>query len=590
MSKDSSAEDLDEEIAQLEEELAELEGSDDSKEEKQRSLKDRVPFLGSSKSEEEDGEQEGDEEDTDSADQEEGDGGAVSRIMGRFKGGKDDQEETVEGGEEEQSDDEESYVGGSEDPLAQEDPPPEAPQDEEPTEEEEPPALEEEPMEAREEDTAPPVEPSAASKRESDRWVKTPDGWKRREAIEEPLTAEDDEEDDTGGARALLSRFKKGEDEPDGEPPEDAEDASPPEEPEDDEDEEKRRPILLAGGILLALLLIAAIGAAAIWLMGGGEALQAQLSSDAFEQDGILITATGAPIVFDASQSTGNVEAYAWDFGDGSTTTTEDATTTHTYQERGKYTVTITLEGTRASDQTTRDVRVVDAPEATPEILLEGTPVAEPGTVGNNVFLGDRVTLDATSSTTDEDQEITTYEWDVTGDGSPDATGAETTTTFDEPGAWEVQLTVTDDIGHTDTATAVVHVGDVHVFQNETMPAPSPGDEDQAQTHETSIDLARLGAQPVQIEAVLTYGTGNGDNGLIEPSLEADLDLRAISPDGTTYEAEGEDAGGEETLTLSSDEIDSLGAWAWEVTRDTESGLTGAVSEVEYTLVVHVRY
>lgn len=596
MSKDSSAEDLDEEIAQLEEELAELDASEGSKEEgeegEKRSLKDRVPFLGTSKDETEDDEADADDagEDADASDDE----GPVGRLMGRFR--SDDDEEAPE--EEQASDQAEP----DDDPTEETEPPSPPPEDDEPAQETTPPAAFDDDASptdeaAGDEGRSEPGGPQEAARRESDHWVKTSEGWERRRPGEEPL-AEDpgEEEGDEAGARALLSRFRNDtDDEPQEAPAGDPDDPPHPHEDDGDEDEEDedegRRPFLIAAWILLALLLIAALAAAAIFFTGAGEDIEAQLSSDAIEQDGVLVAATGAPILFDASDSTGTVEAYQWDFGDGTETTTQDATVTHTYEERGTYTVTTTVEGNRASDEATRDVRVVDAPEAAPNILLDGTPVVEPGEIGSNVFLGERVTLDASGSTADADQEITSYEWDVTGDGSPDTTGVETTTTFDEAGAWEVLLTVTDDVGHTGTATRVVHVGDVHRFENETMPAPSPGTEEQTETHETGIDMARLGVQPIQIEAVLTYGPGGEDEGPVDPSLEPDLDLSVTSPDGESYQAEDDEGtGGEESLTLTGGDIDSLGTWSWEVTRDVQGGLTGGVSEVEYTLVVHVYY
>lgn len=586
MSKDPSAEDLDEEIAQLEEELAELEGDEDaSSEGEKKSLKDRVPFLGSSKGDDED---ESPEEADETPEESDKDESPVSRLMGRFRSDDPDEDEAP---------DEEQTDAPLEDASAEESSPPtQRDESETPTEETQPPPV------VPDEPPSPPESAedegvSVASKRESDRWVKTPQGWKRRDPDEEPLTSEDKEDDEPDAepatAGALLSRFQKDpEEEPiEEEPAPDPQDPPPPgDEGEDDEDDD-RRPLILAGWILLALALIALLAAAAFWLTGAGDDVQAELSSDAFEQDGVLITATGAPITFDASASTGDIETYAWDFGDGSTTTTQDPTVTHTYDERGTYTVTITLEAGRSSDETTRDVRVLEAPEAAPTILHDDEPVAAPGEIGNNVFVGDSATLDGTASTADEDQALTTYEWDVDGDGSPDTTGDQTTTTFDEAGAWEVRLTVTDDIGHSNTQSATVHVGDVHAFENETMPAPAPGEEEQNVTHETGIDMARLGAQPMQIEAVLTYGPGGGDEGPVDPSLEPDLDLSVTSPGGESYQAEDDDgAGGEESLTLTGGDIDSLGTWSWEVTRDVQGGLTGSVSEVEYTLVVHVYY
>ena len=69
------------------------------------------------------------------------------------------------------------------------------------------------------------------------------------------------------------------------------------------------------------------------------------------------------------------------------------------------------------------------------------------------------VTFDASKST-DSDGEISSYEWDFTGDGTVDATGeaATTTHTYSSAGSYEVTLTVTDNSGTIATATEPITV------------------------------------------------------------------------------------------------------------------------------------
>jgi PKD repeat protein len=52
---------------------------------------------------------------------------------------------------------------------------------------------------------------------------------------------------------------------------------------------------------------------------------------------------TNEQIVFDASESTGNITAYAWKFGDGNTTIVTVPTIAHAYSQPGTYNVTLTL-------------------------------------------------------------------------------------------------------------------------------------------------------------------------------------------------------------------------------------------------------
>ncbi|GAA0527418.1 PKD repeat-containing protein [Halorubrum aquaticum] len=66
--------------------------------------------------------------------------------------------------------------------------------------------------------------------------------------------------------------------------------------------------------------------------------------------------------------------------------------------------------------------------------------------------VGDPVSFDATGSD-DPDENISSYEWDFTDDGTTDASGATTFHGFSDGGEYTVSLTVTDAEGATDTAT-----------------------------------------------------------------------------------------------------------------------------------------
>lgn len=67
----------------------------------------------------------------------------------------------------------------------------------------------------------------------------------------------------------------------------------------------------------------------------------------------------GKPIDFDTNGTVGQIETYSWDFWDG--TTSEESNPTHTYQEKGKYIVKITVTYTdRTVRSTDREITVVE--------------------------------------------------------------------------------------------------------------------------------------------------------------------------------------------------------------------------------------
>lgn len=624
MADDDPEDDLDKEIAELEEEIAALEEGDAPEEEPEEkgSIRDKVPFLSKGDEEEATDSPQDDESDEDEASDD--DGGPVSSLMGRFRGDDEDEEEEPAEAEpdeelEEAEDDEEEGSGigglvgrfrGDEDDEPTE-PEPEI-EPEEPAEEADAPEPEpfEEPGEA-EETEAPDVEPDEEPeptaleagnpgetddeslseaerrrRRRSDLWERTDEGWLR---LDPDATEQDEppEEDDpsSAGPAALLARFRGEDDE------EDEEEDDIPREiygPPPPEEEEEGNKLILAAWIIGILLLLALIAAGAVYLLGAGgsSAPTASVTSTAITSDGSFVAATGQAIQFDASDTEGTVDEYRWDFGDGATTTTTEPSTEHTYTEAGSYTVTLTAASGDSTDEATLSVVVVEAPTAQPQVLFGGEPVAPPGEVGNNPFVGDSVTLDGSQSTADPNQEVASYEWDVDGDGEPDATGETAQTSFDEAGRWLVALTVTDDLGNTASSTQRVHVSDAIAFENETV-GRAVGNDTTA-THNVSVGPGRGTVPPVQLGLVLTYESGSDTGTPLDTQVQSDLDLSVTDPEGNEFTADEDEGAGQEFLNVTGADLANLGTWTVDVTHD--SGSAGAGNEVTYTLRVQTIY
>lgn len=151
---------------------------------------------------------------------------------------------------------------------------------------------------------------------------------------------------------------------------------------------------------------------------------------------------TDLDVAFDASgaaDSDGTIEAYTWNFGDGSTGTGKKPT--KKYSAAGVYDVTLTVTDNRGGKASvTRPLTAV-----APNVL----PTAAFTEVVNDLD----VSLDASGSA-DSDGTIASYAWDL-GDGST-ATGKTVAKKYAAAGPYNVKLTVKDNRGGEATATRTV--------------------------------------------------------------------------------------------------------------------------------------
>ncbi len=142
-----------------------------------------------------------------------------------------------------------------------------------------------------------------------------------------------------------------------------------------------------------------------------------------------------------SSDADGTIASYAWDFGDGGTST--DPSPLHTFAADGTYTVTLTVTDDQGATGTATVTVTVTAPVANvpPTAVIVITPT---GVTGEEVF------YDASGSS-DSDGTIVSYAWDF-GDGRT-ATEVSPSWVYDVQDTYTVTLTVTDDDGATDVAT-----------------------------------------------------------------------------------------------------------------------------------------
>ncbi len=145
---------------------------------------------------------------------------------------------------------------------------------------------------------------------------------------------------------------------------------------------------------------------------------------------------------FDAGTSSdadGTVTGWAWDFGDGATATTAEAS--HTFAAPGTYRVRLTVTDDLGGSGSTGVDVVVRAANVRPTAAF-GSSSAD--LVGS---------FDASASS-DSDGAVASYAWDF-GDGST-GTGVSAQHTYAADGSYPVTLVVTDDRGGTGTKTGTV--------------------------------------------------------------------------------------------------------------------------------------
>jgi PKD repeat protein len=140
-----------------------------------------------------------------------------------------------------------------------------------------------------------------------------------------------------------------------------------------------------------------------------------------------------------------SITSYSWDFGDG--TGGSGVTTSHAYAAQGNYNVILAVtfsNGGQATGQTQVSVGTLSSPSAS-FTFAPSSP-----------FAAQNVVFNASASTAPAGRTITSYAWTF-GDGAQ-GSGVQTNHSFNAPGSYIVQLTVTDNTGQTGVTTQTVTV------------------------------------------------------------------------------------------------------------------------------------
>ncbi len=156
------------------------------------------------------------------------------------------------------------------------------------------------------------------------------------------------------------------------------------------------------------------------------------------------------PVFVNAAGSTAapgrTIVSHAWTFGDGGLGS--GVTTTHRHTELGSFAITLTV---------TDDVSKTGTSSKTVFVGAQPTPTAAFTFSPTSPSVDSVVQFDASLSTASPDRTIVSYRW-AFGDGGT-GSGRVDTHTYSTAGTYTVVLTVTDNIGITDTATQTITVG-----------------------------------------------------------------------------------------------------------------------------------
>jgi len=151
-----------------------------------------------------------------------------------------------------------------------------------------------------------------------------------------------------------------------------------------------------------------------------------------------------------SSDPDNDIASYIWSFGDGSSSETGESVS-HVYARGGSFTARVTVTDAVHQSASAEVSITVSAPPMPNNPPMAGGTVS---TLSGTAPL--RVTFDASSSS-DPDGDIASYSWSF-GDGTPNDARVTGDHVYMSAGMYMMTLTVTDQMGNTDSISATINV------------------------------------------------------------------------------------------------------------------------------------
>jgi parallel beta-helix repeat protein len=222
--------------------------------------------------------------------------------------------------------------------------------------------------------------------------------------------------------------------------------------------------------------------------------------------------------------STGDVIAWEWDFGDGSSSNEQNPV--HTYTEPDTYTVTlIVYEGEEDVDTEVKE-DYITVTESVPTADFDGGPLLS-GTPPLTVNFTDLSTMCGTDT-------ITAWAWDFDSNGVIDDSEANPTFDFLDAGHYTVSLMVTDNDGDQDTKTRTDYI-----YVSDENPVADPGG-----------PYSEIEGQPIHFDSSGSYDPNGGELTCDWDFGDGSAHSSAINPSHVYAQDSEEQPGGVYTVTL----------------------------------------